>query len=76
MSGERLKRLRELKAKFDAVHQQGMRGLKAGDYSALDAAVRAEKEILDEQSRLIKEQQAEIREMLKTRRGHRHGHPA
>ena len=42
-----------------------MDALRAGDYSALDAAIRAEKAILDEQSALLKEQRAEIAEMLK-----------
>ena len=65
MAGERLERLRELKAQFDEVHRQGMDALRAGDYSALDAAIRAEKAILDEQSALLKEQRAEIAEMLK-----------
>lgn len=65
VAGERLERLRELKAQFDEVHRQGMDALRAGDYSALDAAIRAEKAILDEQSALLKEQRAEIAEMLK-----------
>jgi len=65
VAGERLERLRELKAQFDVVHRQGMEALRVGDYSALDAAIRAEKAILDEQSVLIREQRAEIEEMLK-----------
>ena len=63
MGSERLKRLRELKAQFDAVHRQGMAALRSGNYSGLDAAIRAEKAILDDQYALIKEQQAEITEM-------------
>jgi len=67
MAGERLERLRELKAQFDAAHRQGMDALRTGNYPALDAAIRAEKAILDEQSTLLKEQQAEITERLKRR---------
>ena len=44
-----------------------MEALRSGNYSGLDAAIRAEKAILDEQYALIKEQQAEITEMLKNR---------
>jgi hypothetical protein len=67
MPGERLERLRELKARFDAAHQEGMEALRTGDYSALDEAVRAEKAILEEQSVLLKEEQAEVTAMLKNR---------
>ena len=48
-------RIRELKAKFDAAHKKGMKGLSAGDYAALDNAVREESEILEEQSAVINE---------------------
>lgn len=68
MASDRLKRLRELKAQFDAVHQNGMNGLKAGDYAALDAAIRAEKAIIEEQSALLKEAEAESAETLKRAR--------
>ena len=44
-----------------------MAALRAADYTALDAAIRAEKAILEEQSTLLKEQQAEVAEMLKRR---------
>jgi len=66
--GERLKHLRELKAQFDTAHQRGMKALTTGDYVALDAAIRAEKAILDEQSALIKEQEVEIAAKLKRAR--------
>jgi hypothetical protein len=58
----RLKRLRGLKAEFDAAHRQGMNALKAGDYSALEAAILAERAIIDEQAALLKEAHAEITE--------------
>ncbi|HET9833416.1 MAG TPA: DUF5320 domain-containing protein [Vicinamibacterales bacterium] len=67
MARERLERLRELKALFDAAHRKGMAVLRAGDYSALDAAIRAERAILEEQSALLKEQQEEIEQRLKPR---------
>jgi hypothetical protein len=67
VAGERLERLRELKAQFDAAHRKGMAALQAGDHSALNAAIRAEKAILEEQSVLLKAQQAEIEQRLKPR---------
>jgi hypothetical protein len=60
-----IERLRELKAQFDAAHQHGMKALKDRNYAALDAAIQAEKAILEEQSLLLLSQQAEIAEKLK-----------
>ena len=45
-----IKHLRELKAAFDAAHQEGMKGLQSYDLAAFGEAVRKEAAIADELS--------------------------
>ena len=53
-----LARLRELREGFAEWHRVGMDALRRGDLSALDAAVRAESDLIDEQRRLLTELKA------------------
>jgi hypothetical protein len=50
-----LARLRELRAGYADWHRTGMDALERGDWQALDAAVRAESDIIQEQMRLLSE---------------------
>lgn len=56
----RMERLRELRARYRELHHVGMDALDRHDFVALDAAIRGEREIIDEQMRLV----AEIRESM------------
>jgi hypothetical protein len=43
-----VRRVHEQKARFDAAHAKGMKGLRDGDYQALDEAIREERDIIAE----------------------------
>ena len=44
---------RELKARFDEAHAEGMAALQRKDFQALETAIRRERDILNEQHLLI-----------------------
>ncbi len=44
---------RELKARFDEAHAEGMAALQRQDFQALESAIRRERDILNEQHLLI-----------------------
>jgi hypothetical protein len=46
-------RLRQLKEAFDEAHRHGMHALEVGDYDLMSAAIEREREIIDEQRRLL-----------------------
>ena len=52
-------RMEQLKAQFDAVHEQAMASLAAGDRHAVSDAIRVEAEILREHAALTVAYQAE-----------------
>jgi hypothetical protein len=52
-------RMEQLKTQFDAVHEQAMASLAAGDREAVNHAIRAEAEIMRKHAALTVEYQAE-----------------
>jgi hypothetical protein len=58
----------QLKAQFDAVHEQAMASLAAGDHQAVGDAIRVEAEIMREHARLTVEYQAACAEAFGARK--------
>ena len=52
---------RDLKARFDAAHREGMEALTRGDYARFGDAIRRERQILDEQAALLARSQNAFR---------------
>lgn len=44
---------RELKTRFDVAHAEGMTALERKDFQTLEAALRVERQIIEEQHRLL-----------------------
>lgn len=61
-------RMERLKAQFDAVHEQAMASLAAGDYEGVNAAIRLEADIIREHAALTVEYQAASAEIFGARK--------
>ena len=61
-------RMEQLKAQFDAVHDQAMASLAAGDHEAVNDAIRAEADIMREHAALTVEYQAACAETFGARK--------
>jgi len=61
-------RMEQLKAQFDAVHDQAMASLAAGDREAVNDAIRVEAEIMRKHAALTVEYQAECAKVFGARK--------
>jgi hypothetical protein len=60
--------MERLKAQFDAVHEQAMASLAAGDHEAVKGAIRMEADIIREHAALTVEYQAAMAEIFGARK--------